>query len=276
MSSNILHEASALLLDSLAVDLPQSLILAGPVGVGLTGAADYILKDLKVTRHIVLPEKNEKIDLESGVISVDSIRRLYELTKTIETGKRVIVIDYAERMASQAQNAFLKLLEEPGVNTHFILLTHEPSRLLPTIQSRAQRVDIRPISKTQSVELLTTLGVTDTKRQAQLLFVAMGLPAELTRLSKDESYFEKRAAIIRDARQLLQGSTYERLRVAEQYKDNRQAALTVLLDAMNMLRSSLSTDPKQGTLTKMRALLRAYERIEANGHIRLQLSVAVL
>src|SRR5690606_41517756 len=65
------------------------------------------------------------------------IRRLYDLART-KGSKKYIIIDYAETMAKPAQNAFLKLLEEPNDQIHFILLSHQPQSLLPTIMSRSE------------------------------------------------------------------------------------------------------------------------------------------
>lgn len=275
MSSILLHPATEARAETLVNDLPQSLLLSGPTGVGLTGVAEYFATQLKTPLQVILPEKDDKVDIEKGVISVESIRRLYDMTKTIETGRRIIAIDYAERMGHQAQNAFLKLLEEPGLNTHFILLSHEPSRLLPTILSRVQTLELRPITKEQSETLLSSLSIKDPQRRTQLLFMASGLPAELARLATDEAYFTQRAQIVRDARQFVQGSAYDRLKIAQQYKDNRAHALLLLNDAMNMLRTAVEAG-KSDLVPVINSLLKSYERIEANGNVRLQLAVAML
>jgi len=276
MPNVYLHPTTSLQLDSLAADLPQALLFTGPEGVGLTSVVTYLSSRLHVNVITVLPEKDEKVDLEKGVITVDVIRRLYSTTKTIETGTRIIVIDYVERMGVQAQNAFLKLLEEPGLNTHFMLLSHNPSKLLPTIRSRVQTVEVKPITAQQSAELLDELRVSDIKKRAQLLFIASGLPATLSQLAGDNDEFEKRAQIVRDARSYLQGTMYDRLKVALAYKDDRPRALTLLQDAMKLLQSSMTSlaGKKQGAevVHKIEALLKVHERIEANGNIRLQLA----
>jgi len=276
MPSVYIHPTTALQLDSLAADLPQSLLFTGPQGVGLTSIVKYLSDILKVKVITVLPEKDEKVDLEKGVITVDVIRRLYGTTKTIETGTRLIVIDYVERMGIQAQNAFLKLLEEPGVNTHFILLTHNASKLLPTIQSRVQTVEVKPITAEQSGQLLDELKVTDAQTRAQLLFIASGLPATLSTLAGDSDAFEKRAQIVRDARMYLQGTVYDRLKIALAYKDDRPKALLLLVDAMKQLQGSVAKGQGGDLVKKIGTLLKVHERIEANGNIRLQLASVVL
>jgi DNA polymerase III subunit delta' len=62
-----------------------------------------------------------------------------------EGGKRVFVIEAAEAMRDESQNALLKTLEEPPQFVHLILLTSEPTALLETIASRCQPVDFAPL-----------------------------------------------------------------------------------------------------------------------------------
>ena len=62
-----------------------------------------------------------------------------------EGGKRVFVIEAAEAMRDESQNALLKTLEEPPAFVHLILLTSEPAALLETISSRCQPVDFAPL-----------------------------------------------------------------------------------------------------------------------------------
>jgi len=276
MPNVYIHPSTQQHLDLIVRDLPQSMVFTGPEGIGLLSIVSYVSDLVHAKPIYVLPERDEKVDIEKGIITVDIIRRLYSMTKTIETSKRLIVIDYAERMGVQAQNAFLKLLEEPGINTHFILLTHTISKLLPTIRSRVQITEVNPITLAQSEELLDELHVTHAQKRSQLLFIAAGLPAKLTVLANDEKLFDERAQIIRDARTYLQGTMYDRLKVALQYKESRSDALILLLDAMKLLKGSLKTGNNPAQVKKIDTLLKTYERIEANGNIRLQLASVML
>ena len=272
----VVHPESQRLLDAALREAPHAVLLTGPSGVGLATIAKYYAKQSPEQLITVLPEKNEVVDIIKGTISVDSIRRLYDITRTIEPSGRIIVIDYAERMAPAAQNAFLKLLEEPTEGTRFMLLTHQPELMLPTITSRSQRVDIRPITSMQSNDFLDALEVTDATKRAQLLFIAEGLPAELTRLVSDTKIFEARATLVKDARSLVTGSAYERLRLAKQYKDSRDDALTLIEDALKLLRRTIAAN---GDTASLRALARfevIHKRLSEQGNVRLQLSATVV
>lgn len=276
MSKAYIHPATQRQLDTLLEDFPQSLLIKGAAGVGFHGVLGYIEERLQVTPHIVLPEKDEKVDLDKGTIGVALIRRLYDLSKTVETNKRVIVIDYAERMGTGAQNAFLKLLEEPGANTHFILLSHAPEALLPTITSRTQHLDVRPLANQQTSELLDSIESLDAQKRAQLMFIANGLPAELLRLSSDTAYFEQRIGVVKDARTLLQAGLYEKLAITQKYKDNRSLALTLLTDCAKLLKKTIADGHNPEIVKKISAFLDAYDRIQANGNVRLHLAATVV
>lgn len=81
------------------------------------------------------------------VLSVDEIRRLSDFFGMTSGagGWRVAIVDTADDMNDNAANALLKMLEEPPANALLLLLSNMPGRLLPTIRSRCQRVDLRPL-----------------------------------------------------------------------------------------------------------------------------------
>lgn len=276
MTKLILNAKSKLSLDSVISKLPQSLLLTGEVGVGLGTIAKYIAEQNSPDVTVVLPEYKEKVDLDKGTIGVEIIRRLYEQTRTKTLTKQIFIIDYAERMATRAQNAFLKLLEEPGENTYFILTTHTPQKLLPTITSRVSAVNFLPISLQQSNKLIDSLGNIDDKKRNQLLFMAQGLPAELIRLATDDEYFEKRGTIVRDAREMLRGRLYQKLLIAHKYKDSRTDALLLVQDIAKIIKRSIVDKPQASTISHIDSVINAYQRIEANGNIRLCLTRLVL
>ena len=81
------------------------------------------------------------------VLSVDEIRRLSDFFGMTSGagGWRVAIVDTADDMNDNAANALLKMLEEPPANAMLLLLSNIPGRLLPTIRSRCQRLDLRPL-----------------------------------------------------------------------------------------------------------------------------------
>ncbi len=72
---------------------------------------------------------------------------------------KTYVIWMPERMQPQCANALLKLLEEPFPDTIFVLVSNEPDKLLPTIFSRTQRFNLKPLSDAEVAGILTDEGV---------------------------------------------------------------------------------------------------------------------
>ena len=276
MNRLFINPASEINISKLAKRLPQSLLLIGNEGVGLSSIGKYVAELREAKPVVVLPEKDEKIDVENGIINVEIMRRLYEDTRTKPRGDRIIIIDHADRMTNQAQNAFLKLLEEPGEGTYFILVCHSISKLLPTILSRVEKIQIKNITRSQSEELLDLLEITDKAKRNQILFMAEGLPATITKLVNDGNFFEKSSQIVCDARELIRGNQYQKLQIIQKYKDNRLGALDLLLNMTKILKLSLISNPQPEAINRLGAVLGAYDQIKANGNIRLVLASTVI
>jgi len=81
--------------------------------------------------------------------------------RPFEADKRVFVIEAAEQMRDESQNALLKTLEEPPGFVHLILLTSEPAQLLETIASRCQPIDFAPLPPEAVEAQLAGLGAPD-------------------------------------------------------------------------------------------------------------------
>lgn len=82
-------------------------------------------------------------------IKIAQVRALQKALsfKSYEAGRRVVIIEEAERMNPATANALLKTLEEPGEDTHFIVVSAQPHQLLPTIISRCQKVRFAPLPR---------------------------------------------------------------------------------------------------------------------------------
>jgi len=99
--------------------------------------------DLRVLARAVNP-KTGKLRSEIVVDDVRDAIAFLRLTPS-EGGWRVVIVDGAEDMNRNAQNALLKVLEEPPARAVLLLVCHAPGRLLPTIRSRCRRLDLRPL-----------------------------------------------------------------------------------------------------------------------------------
>lgn len=112
----------------------------------------HLPKDEKEERK---KEKGDPYEVKRN-ITVGQIRTMQQALTTRPTlgSRRVVLIDPADDMEKSASNALLKSLEEPPIGTFFILLTHRPARLLPTIRSRCRMVNFPGLSDVDLKEAL--------------------------------------------------------------------------------------------------------------------------
>ena len=119
---------------------------------------------------------SKKKTAKKSQISVAQIRQLIDylsLSSHQVNSRRVVLISPAETLNSASANALLKMLEEPPANTLFLLVTSQPQRLLATIISRCQAVDMPLPSKAEALTWLHTQGV---KNAENMLDLAGGAP----------------------------------------------------------------------------------------------------
>ena len=124
-------------------NLKRCMLFCGPAGCGKTSNARIFATEI---------EKNKSNIVEINCADntgVDDMRRLViepSMVKPLVGQYKVFVLDECHMLTVQAQNALLKLLEEPPVHCVYILCTTDPQKVLSTIMSRAVRYDFQLIS----------------------------------------------------------------------------------------------------------------------------------
>lgn len=103
-------------------------------------------------------------------------------TRPHEAPARIVIIDEADRLNLNAANCLLKTLEEPHPDTHIVLVTAAPDRLLPTIRSRTQRVRFSPLRVDVLVDLAVRSGADRTRAQTAAALAGGSLGRMLTLL----------------------------------------------------------------------------------------------
>lgn len=100
-------------------------------------------------------------DQRKDSVAVDDIRKVIpflRMTASKEDGWRIVIIDDADTMNRNAQNAILKVLEEPPENTVLMLICHRLGAMIPTIRSRTQLLQFQTVSQEHFRELLEMQG----------------------------------------------------------------------------------------------------------------------
>jgi len=130
-----------------------TLLVVGQAGAGKAAVARELASQLlstdehKINNHPYFIWLDKPAD--KSEISINDVRDIIKkmALKVASDGEvnRVIVINGAEFLSPEAQNALLKLLEEPALRSAFILTSSSPDKVLPTILSRAQIIKVLPV-----------------------------------------------------------------------------------------------------------------------------------
>jgi DNA polymerase-3 subunit delta' len=156
---------------------------------------------------------------KTGIV-VDQIRELQAAikVKTYQAGKRICFIEKAHLLTQQAQNAFLKTLEEPPANTLFFLLAENTNTLLPTILSRCQNFRIGSLSSEGITELLNKRLSMDNQQTGVIAALSQGNPGKALTLAEDETFRSAREILIKG---MSQAGSVKMLDIYGTFADNR-------------------------------------------------------
>ena len=209
--------------------MPQTILLAGPEGVGkatlarrfaarLLGGKDLIEKDdLSLPENVEYIGEREKWPADTRnddpllfasypdfvtfapdgplrQLSIPQMRLLKERAqfKPLKGERRVFLIDQIDRAGEQAANSLLKTLEEPPDHLILFLTAANPYDLLPTIRSRSVWLHLGPLSEEEMRHFAAARGLDDVERRIAL---AQGSPGLAVSLDLGE-YDRRRAAML--------------------------------------------------------------------------------
>lgn len=129
-------------------------------------------------------------------IGVDDLRTMMgELGRaSLEGGKRVIVINQAEKMTPQAQNSLLKTLEEAAEGTFFFLVTDTERAILPTIRSRCRMVRMPQWPDERIYKALMEKGI-PALRAKELTGLCEGSLGKALKMQEDDGYWADRETV---------------------------------------------------------------------------------
>lgn len=244
--------------------MAHAYIITGRTGVDLqTAAKEYIEPN-----SIVIPLEHHQKPRGTAIgIFVDDIRELQTALRT-QNKQRICVLCYdAALLTQQAQNAFLKLLEEPRDNVQIILATPEPQKLLATVRSRCQLIEVSSVAGAIDIP---------TDKKAIIEYFAGGVTDEKQRLLSDEHYFNERRQVFERAKQLVVGSIEDKISVITSLKDNRTEAIEVVDAALTIVQYQLKRNPIVQLHSQLNLLYETRENLEKNANVRLHLFRAVI
>lgn len=192
---------------------------------------------MPIGARIEVPQAILLEPVEKSFITIEQVRQIGAKLRLKQTEDRFIIVRPADKLTLDAANAFLKNLEEPGDKVHYILITEQPSQLLPTILSRSMIYFLR-----DKQGFSTEIQAKEEQKQLVKKLIA-GKPADLVEIAE---------------------------KVAKK-KPARAAAMGTLGLAIEMLQKSYFITGKEVFVKKIPKFLTAYDNISKNGHVKLQI-----
>jgi len=213
------------------------LLLSGKKGSGKSTAVTYLAANILNIDSKILddyPYFHRITPDDKGLISIDQIRQIdhFMSIKVPTSGfgiNRIILIDNAECMLVLTQNALLKNLEEPPLNTLFFLTTSHPDRIINTIKSRCLLINLNKVSREEFTKFLQNNDVDQTKI-AQLINLSDELPGLALDIANNLENHPMTEALDL-ARKLLSINRYERLILINQLTKD----LTLVTNTLEIL-----------------------------------------
>jgi DNA polymerase III delta prime subunit len=271
------------LLDTFVHQPSQSVLLTGPLGTGKTQVAQSVAAALLRTTtaldhhayyRVVRPDK--------GSVSIEQVRELTNFFRLKVPGpeaiKRVAVLEDADTMGHEAQNALLKLLEEPPHDSVLVLTSSRPEHLLATIRSRVQTLQLGSPSSSELTEYFRTEGYDEPTVAAAILRSGSNVAAAHRILTGEDPADE----VVGLVKQALSGSSYERLLLVDGLAKQKDLAITFVDTLATVAMASLQSAAQKGAASLKRwqqvleAANTAQEALEQKGNAKLVLSELML
>jgi DNA polymerase-3 subunit delta' len=219
----------------------HALLITGHAGSGkktisryiaskLTAINDDKLNEYPYFKMVSKPKDKQEIPIDTIRIVIRDLR-LKPVYSREGNLARIVLIEGADDLSEEAQNALLKAIEEPPPSTFFLLTTPSDSNVLPTIASRTIKLPILPVSLADARQFYSSRFPDSNISSAwQLSQGGVGLMDAL--LKEDQTHPLKIA--VDSAKKLLRMNLYERVLFIDGYSTDK-ANLGILFDALNRI-----------------------------------------
>ncbi len=278
----LLHPKTSTQAEAFLTKPSQGLLITGAAGVG-----KYALAKTLAANILGLSE-SEKLDkypyfylikrpADKQEITIDQVRALIS-NLTLKTPganalRRIVIVEDANNLSTEAQNSLLKTLEEPPADTIVILTALGASYLLPTVSSRLQKLEVQPTSLNAALKYYGSQFDSEAVESAWAL--SQGGAGLLSALLNDEQSHPLKQGVDR-FKQFLSGSRYDRLVIIDKL-DKNKLELAAFIDAGARIMTVLYKEAVQQRdqsrsakwLKARKDLLRASEQLTANVSARL-------
>lgn len=214
--------------------ISHAYIFAGKRGVGKKTVANIfadILTNGSVADVITVTNEYYGIDSKSDIVSVDTIRAASAdmYMKPYLADKRVFIIPDAEKMNAQAQNALLKIFEEPPSYCVIILITQNDNMLLQTIRSRAITVRFGALDDGMVKDYAQKNGIVASDVIIRLAFGSIGIVKELSENEELDTLIGEFVGLFRQIGRGTAQCTYSLIDYFQREKKNSEVLFDIML-----------------------------------------------
>ncbi|MBC6308553.1 DNA polymerase III subunit delta' [Listeria sp. FSL L7-1582] len=242
------------------------------------------------------------LEPDGNSIKIDQVRELkQELSKRgMESDRKVLIINSADKMTVQSANSLLKFIEEPDGGMLILFLTASPQQILPTIQSRLQPVSFRALPFEAFVSDLIAQGILEQK--ARVLASVAGNAEQAITWNEDEWFAEARNVTVKlyeglhhqgvDPMLLIQESWMPVFKDKTQlhlglelllllYRDRLHLSLNddyrpICMEQASMLKQDILRKSLTDTTAEMEIILGAKRKLDSNMNTQLLMEQLVL
>ena len=219
-------------------NIPHAMIFSGPEMIGKKKIAIEFIKNIFCEElcgecyFCKSIENNPDINIISpveGNIEIEEIRKAKERLslKPYHNKIKALIIDDSHLMKSDAQNALLKMLEEPKGDTLIIFITPFREMLLKTIRSRAQEIKFSLVGNEEIEKYLISLGASS-KKAKEISLISSGQIGKAINFFEDKSKMDFFNKSIEDIIFLSRSNISQRFQYAEKLKDDKVKIIEIL------------------------------------------------
>jgi replication-associated recombination protein RarA len=257
----------------------HAILLTGPTGAGKSYLA-------RIVAAMMMGRDVHKIDASSFIVNpegksigIEVIRQVQRFLQLKTAGthslRRAVIIEDSELMTLEAQNAILKILEEPPIDTIIVLTSSQPALLRSTVLSRTQQVLLTTATKQDSLSYFTAKGYKAVDIEKAYL-LADGQPGLMNALltGDDHPLVER----IEESKKLFGMSAYERMLAIDAYTKSRDELQGLLYAckriATSALEGSVHKDSKltEAWLKRLKHIVQAEASMTTNPNSKLLLT----
>jgi DNA polymerase III subunit delta' len=220
-----------------------------------TRTQEGVLQDIKLIDVAFMRALNP--DASGDSIGIDAAREVKNFLwqKPNASPRRTLIVDNAELLTTEAQNALLKITEEPPASSLLILVTSDIESILPTIASRLPKIYFGGVPQKEIADWLADEHSITKAKASSLAKQAFGKPGIAWRLAYDEA-FKKNLAL---AEQFLKATAVERRNFIKKLIEPDEFSLRNFLDAV-ILTLAWET-PSKGKSQFWHKTLKLYEGV---------------